>query len=85
MEYLRAKKLEKGSTFGIITPSSPGYRLNQGLFDNGVANLKKLGFNVKLGKLTTKRATQGYRSGTPRERAEEFMDLIRDDEVDAIM
>lgn len=48
---------------------------------NGVRNLEKLGFRVKLGKLTSRRAAEGYRSASGRERASEFMELIRDPEV----
>jgi muramoyltetrapeptide carboxypeptidase len=73
MEIIKPKALKLGSTLGIFTPSSPAYKLNEGLFTNGLETLKRLGFNVKLGKLTSARGSEGYRSGSPRERAEEFM------------
>ncbi len=85
MNLLKPNKLNPGDTIGIFTPSSPAYKVNEELFLNGIKNLENLGFKVKLGTLTTKKSSQGYRSGTPKERAEEFMDLIRDDEVHALI
>lgn len=78
MEILKPYALKPNSTLGVFTPSSPAYAWNSGLFENGIQNLKKLGFGVKLGKLTESRSSQGYRSGTPKERAAEFMELIED-------
>ncbi|WP_372370522.1 LD-carboxypeptidase [Candidatus Uabimicrobium sp. HlEnr_7] len=85
MKLLKPYKLNKGDTIGIFTPSSPAYIRNEGLFLNGVKNIEKLGFDVKLGFLSEKRASQGYRSGTPQDRAKEFMDLIKDNEVKALI
>ncbi len=85
MEILKPYKLNKGDTIGIFTPSSPAYKANEELFLNGVKSIEALGFKVKLGNLTAKRASQGYRSGTPKDRAQEFMDLIRDDEVKCLI
>jgi len=85
MELLKPFKLSPGDTIGVCTPSSPAYKANEELFATGVKNLEKLGFKVKLGFLTQKRASQGYRSGTPEDRAKEFMDLIKDNEVKAII
>ena len=82
---LKPKALKLGDTIGIFTPSSPAYQWNEGLFLNGIKNLKKLGFKIKLGSLTAGRRSQGYRSGTPEERAHEFMSLIQDPEVNALM
>ncbi|MGB0453987.1 MAG: S66 peptidase family protein [Bacteriovoracaceae bacterium] len=85
MELLKPHKLNKGDTIGVFTPSSPAYKANEELFTNGVKNIERLGFKVKLGSLTKERSSQGYRSGTPKERVEEFMDLIRDDSVKALI
>lgn len=82
---IRPKGLKLGDTIGIFTPSSPGYRSNEGLFLNGVRNLERLGFNVKLGRLSTNRSSQGYRSAPPKERADELMELITDNEVRCVM
>lgn len=85
MNLLKPFKLNKGDTIGIFTPSTPAYCANEELFLNGLRNIEKLGFKVKLGFLTERRASQGYRSGTPQDRAKEFMDLIKDDEVKALI
>ena len=82
---LSPRPLLPGSTIGIFTPSSPAYQVNPGLFENGVRTLKGLGFKVKLGGLTGARSAQGYRSGTPEDRAREFMELIRDPAVQGLM
>lgn len=85
MILLKPHPLKIGDTLGIFTPSSPGYIWNEGLFVNGMKNLEKMGFKVKLGKLTERRASQGYRSGTPKDRADEFMSLIQDPEVKGLV
>lgn len=78
---VKPKALRPGDTIGVFTPSAPSYTGNEELFTNGLENLKKLGFKIKLGSLTAKRNSQGYRSGTAEERADEFMTLIKDPEV----
>ncbi len=40
---------------------------------------------MKLGRLSTNRSSQGYRSATPKERADELMELITDNEVRCVM
>lgn len=81
MNIIKPYKLNKGDTIGVFTPSSPAYKANEELFTNGIKNIEAMGFKVKLGSLTKERASQGYRSGTPKERAREFMELIEDDEA----
>jgi len=85
MELLKPKKLLAGDTIGIFTPSSPAYKANEELFQNGIKNLEAIGFKVKLGFLTSVRASQGYRSASPKDRAREFMDLICDQDVKALI
>jgi muramoyltetrapeptide carboxypeptidase len=85
MDLIKPHKLIVGDTIGIFTPSSPSYIANEELFLNGIKNLENLGFKIKLGHLTKNRLTQGYRAGNPRERASELMDLIKDDEVNAVI
>lgn len=85
MELLTPHALKPGDTIGICTPSSPSYTGNPEMFEVALGNIEKLGFKVKLGTLTKDRASQGYRSGTPKDRAAEFMALVNDDEVRGIM
>ncbi|MGE3261260.1 MAG: LD-carboxypeptidase [Bacteriovoracia bacterium] len=79
------RPLRAGDTIGVFTPSSPGYKFNNALFENGLSSLQKLGFKIRLGKLTEKRSADGYRSGAGAERADEFMSLIRNPQVNALM
>ena len=85
MEILKPKALKPGDTIGIFTPSSPAYVHNEEMFKLGIENIKAQGFRVKLGELTKMRSHQGYRSGSGVERAREFMNLIKDDQVDALI
>jgi muramoyltetrapeptide carboxypeptidase len=85
MNLLKPRSLRPGDTLGIFTPSSPGYALNSELFENGLRNLERMGFGIKLGTLTARRATQGYRSGSAQERAREFMELVEDPAVRGLL
>lgn len=82
---IRPRALKAGATLGVFTPSAPSYTANPGLFENGLKTLEGLGFKIKLGSLTSQRSSQGYRSGTAEERAQEFMDLINDSQVDGLI
>lgn len=82
---IKPRALKAGGVLGVFTPSAPAYTANPGLFENGVRNLERMGFRVKLGALTEARSSQGYRSGSPEARAREFMDLILDPEVDGLI
>lgn len=84
-DLIKPNKLNQGDTIGVFTPSTPAYILNEELFQNGINNLQRLGFNIKQGHLTKARSTQGYRSSSPQERAEEFMNLIMDSDVKALI
>lgn len=84
-DIILPKAITQGDTVGICTPSSPAHSLFPEKFNHAISELKRVGFKVKLGDLTAKMTHQGYRSGTPKERAEEFMGLINDDGVDFIM
>ena len=84
-EILKPKALRMGDTIGVFTPSSPAYLWNEGLFLNGLETLRRLGFKIKLGDVTARRGSQGYRSGSPEDRANEFMELVTDPEVNALM
>ena len=70
---------------GVFTPSFPANVAFREKYLHGVAQLDALGFRVKEGPLTARMASQGYRSGSPVERAAEVMALIEDVEVDALV
>lgn len=84
-DIILPKKISKGDTVGIFTPSSPANKWFKEKFNHGLKELERNGFNVKIGELTSKFISQGYRSGTPQDRANEFMNLIKDDQVDFLM
>ena len=75
--------LKQGDTIGIYSPSKPASVLAKARYERGKARLQALGFTIKEGLLTGKSDT--YRSGTPKERAQELNDLLRDPTVKMIL
>lgn len=76
-------KLRVGDTIAVFSPSSPITATVPSRYLRGKAYLEARGFRVVEGCLTGKQ--DGYRSGSIRERAEEFNRLLRDPEVRCIM
>lgn len=72
--------LRKGSTVGIVAPAS-GVSMRE--IDEGMSTLKQWGCKVELGK-AIKRGN-GYLAASDAERAEEFMEFITRDDIDAIL
>jgi muramoyltetrapeptide carboxypeptidase len=85
MELLRPPALRQGDTIGIFTPAMPANVVFREKYLHGLGVLRRLGFRVVEGELTKSCATQGYRSGSPQQRAREFMALIVDPEVKALV
>lgn len=77
---LKAKRLEKGNTIGIISPSSacPKDKLYE-----GIEYLENRGYKVKLSKHVLDNYN-GY-AGCDDDRAEDLNDFFKDDEVDAVV
>jgi muramoyltetrapeptide carboxypeptidase len=82
---IRPPAIMPGSKIGIFTPSSPFNVKIRDKYLYGLEVLKKMGFEILEGELTESQRHQGYRSGTPQERADEFMNLIRDKSVSALI
>ncbi|HEV2131931.1 MAG TPA: S66 peptidase family protein [Longimicrobiaceae bacterium] len=82
---IRPPALEPGDTIGIFTPSSPAHVRFREKYLHGISQLEALGFRVVEGPLTAAQTHQGYRSGSPEERAAEFMALILDPEIKALI
>lgn len=76
----RPKRLKKGSTVGICATAGPVRSESE--VDDFTAVLRSKGFQVKEGKNVRKQ--YGYFSASDKERAEEFMDMINDPDVDGI-
>lgn len=77
------KRLKRGDTIGVFSPSSPATVNAEPRYKRAKAFLESKGFTVKEGNLTGK--SEEYRSGTPKERAEELNELLRDPDVSMIM
>lgn len=77
------KRLKRGSTIGLFSPSTPITSLVPSRFERAKSYLEAKGYNIVEGSLTGK--SDFYRSGTIDERVEELNSLIRDPNVDCIM
>lgn len=72
--------LKPNDTIGIFAPA--GF-YDMGEMISNIANFKKLGFKIKLGKSIFNK--YGYLAGTDKERANDFNALISSDEVKALI
>lgn len=77
------RTLQKGDTIGFFSPSSPATATARVRYERAKAFVQQQGYKVKEGKLTGLRDC--YRSGTIKERAEEFNDLLYDPNVACLM
>lgn len=82
---IRPAALRTGDTVGVCTPSFPAHVHFRNKYRHGLAQIEQLGFRVLEGPLTQRATAQGYRSGTPQERADELMTLFRDPKVRCIV
>ena len=78
---MKCRKIQKGSCFGIICPSSRC--TSQKIVERFLNYLSSLGFKYKVGKTVS--ASFGYLAGTDELKAEDFNNFMKDDEVDAIL
>lgn len=78
-QLIKPKRLKSGDTIGLITPGS---FIPDKALEKAVANVKKLGFKVKLGKNI--RALRGYTAGTDIQRLDDLHHMFADSEVDGI-
>ncbi|UTE76726.1 S66 peptidase family protein [Rossellomorea sp. KS-H15a] len=76
-------KLNPGDKVGIFTPSSPATVTARKRYERAKSFLESKGLCIVEGNLTGK--TEGYRSGTPKERANELNELLRDPEIKMVM
>ncbi|MFT5872477.1 MAG: muramoyltetrapeptide carboxypeptidase [Clostridium sp.] len=77
------KKLAKGDTIGIFSPSAPITYTCPKRFDKAKKYIENKGFKIVEGSLTGK--YDYYRSGSVKERAAELNNLIRNPEIKCIM
>ena len=76
----KVKKIQKGDLIGIVAPAGP---LDLDELYQGIKTLKNMGFRCILGKNTS--AREKFLAGSDKERAEDFMDMVMNPEVGAIL
>jgi muramoyltetrapeptide carboxypeptidase len=76
----KPRALKKGGTLGIAAPAGP---IDPERLEAGMAMIRKLGFEVVCADDIDRRT--GYLAGDDRRRAEEFMGLVENPEVDGIL
>jgi len=83
MRLIKPKKLEKGDTVGLVSPSAPLAGLVPHRTQKAVKMLEELGFKVKIGKNALK--VRGYTAGSLKERAEDINTFFKNKEIKAII
>ena len=76
-------KLKRGDTIAVFSPSAPATATAKERYARAKRFLQGKGFAIYEGKLTGRQ--EHYRSGSIRERAEEFNELVKNPEVQCIM
>jgi muramoyltetrapeptide carboxypeptidase LdcA involved in peptidoglycan recycling len=82
-EMIKPAKLHKGDVIGIISPSWGGPSILPHIYENGLKNLKSLGFSVK--EFPTARGDAKYQYQNPKVRAEDVNAAFADQEVKGII
>lgn len=82
-ESVTVRGLSSEATIGVFSPSEPIVESRVERFKRGLSILEGHGFGVKLSK--NHLAKHGYMAGTIDERVDDIHDLVRDNEVDALI
>ncbi len=77
---IRPRRLKPGDTIGIVAPSGPFDRQR---FEQGIALIESMGFETRTEERIYSR--RGYLAGSDSERADQFMAMIADGKVRAVM
>ncbi|MBU3965349.1 LD-carboxypeptidase [Patescibacteria group bacterium] len=83
MQIIKPKRLQKGDTVMIVSPSGGVPKELKGQFNNGVKFLESLGLKVKTGKNALGRYY--YSSGTAEERLRDIHEAFADKSVKAVI
>jgi muramoyltetrapeptide carboxypeptidase len=83
MKIIKPKRLQKGDTLAIVSPSGAVPKELRGQFNNGVKFLESLGLKVKIGKNALGRYF--YSSGTVEERLSDIHEAFADKTVKAVI
>jgi muramoyltetrapeptide carboxypeptidase len=79
----KAKRLQKGNSIGIVSPSSPMAGLFPHRVKRGIKMLEKLGFDVKIGEHAL--CITQHTAGSPKERADDINSYFKDESVKAVI
>ena len=82
-EILCPDSMKKGATIGIFSPSDSAAALYPRRFQRGILQLQRIGYKVKLAKHVS--CNLNGVAGTAKQRAEDFMSLITDPDILAII
>lgn len=77
---LKAKRLEKGNTIGVISPASPSETISE--IPRACEYLESLGYKVSIGKNVNK--AHGFVAASEQERADDLNEMFRRDDIDAV-
>ena len=80
---MKAPRLRRGDSVGIVSPSWGGAARFPHRVARGVAQLESLGFRVKLGRHASNES--GFVSDTPQNRASDLNEFFSDPEVGLIL
>ena len=80
---MKASRIKGKATIGVCSPSFPISAVEPIRYERGIKYLENKGFQVKNGLLYKKK--DFYRSGTIKERAQEFNNLLYDENIQIIM
>lgn len=81
LKTLVPKRLQPGDTIGIISPASAIFESEP--YEIAKETFEAMGLKVKFGNFTKSR--YGHLAGTDEERANELMDMFKDEEIKAII
>jgi muramoyltetrapeptide carboxypeptidase len=82
-DVILPRKLQKGDTVGIVSPSNPVTEDLKPQFAEGVRFLESLGFEVSVGKKALE--IDDYSAGTPEEKAEDINSMFANPHIKAII
>lgn len=80
---IKSKKLKKGDTIAIVSPSWGGPSIFPHIYESGIKTLEKLGFKIKEFPFAKKDADYTYNN--PKFRAKDINDAFKDPEVKGII
>ncbi len=83
INILKAQKLQKGDTVGVIAPAMPVTPSTKNNYERGKGVLQAMGFKVKEGK--TIGLHHWWSAGIPKEQAEDINAMFADNEVKGII